>query len=174
MLENVAPVAKKPLITAKTVAFLGIVAVALILCSVAVLTAINLRRTSNGLDALSRTQQVGDAYSQMTIAVALSSIYSDEYRRTGDPAQNALMLAQIREALRQENLVKTLRYRRDRAAARQLEKQYATELQGAVAAAQRCATMPADQIGPADPRPNRASLCRACRGRAHPRLGPDE
>ena len=163
----------KPLVNAKTVAFLGIVVVAVILCSVAVLTAINLRRTSNGLNALSATQQVGDAYSQMTIAVALSSSYSDEYRRTGDPAQAALMLAQIREALRQEDLVKTLGTDSDRELVSQLEKEYSTELQGA-AQLLSGAAMPIEPIGPADPRPNRASLCDPVLGRACPRLGPDE
>jgi diguanylate cyclase (GGDEF)-like protein len=147
MLDNAAPVVSKPLINAKTVAFLGIVAVAVILCSVAVLTAINLRRTSNGLNALSATQQVGDAYSQMTIAIALSSIYSDEYRRTGDPALSALMLGQIREALRQENLVKTLGTDSDRALVSQLERQYATELQGA-ALLLSGAAMPSEQMDP--------------------------
>ena len=173
MLESVAPLAKKPLITARTVAFLGIVAVALILCSVAIVTALNLRRTSNGLDNLSRTQQVGDAYSQMTIAVALSSIYSDEYRRTGDPAQNALMLAQIREALRQENLVKTYGTDADRTLLAEVEKQYAVELQGA-AQLLSGASMPSDQMDPLILDRNRASLCRTGDRRTHSWPGPDE
>lgn len=132
MLDSAATPPARSLVSARIASMLGIVAVAVILTSVAVLTAINLRSTSTDLDRLTRSQRVGDAYSQMTIAVALAGVHANEYRRIGDPKHHQEMLAQIREALRQEGLVKQLGTDNDRRLMAELEARYSAELQSAV------------------------------------------
>jgi hypothetical protein len=123
----------RPARTARLAAMAGIIAIALILCGVVVLTAINLRKTSDGVDRLSRTTQVGDAYSQTTIAIALASVYADAYRRTGDPLAQQQMLGAIREAFLQVNKAKEAGSASDRTLMATLEARYGSELLNAVA-----------------------------------------
>src|SRR3954452_18565693 len=123
----------RPARTARLVAIAGIAAIALILCGVAVLTAINLQKTSAGVDRLSRATQLGDAYSQTTIAVSLASVYADAYRNTGDPVAQQQMLAAIREAFVQVNKAKAAGNEADRTLIASLEARYSSELRNAVA-----------------------------------------
>jgi diguanylate cyclase (GGDEF)-like protein len=123
----------RPARTARFVAMAGIAAIALILCGVAVLTAINLQKTRNGVDSLSRATQLGDAYSQATIEVSLASVYADSYRRTGDPISQQEMILAIREAFAQVEKAKAMGSPDDRALIASLEAKYSAELRNAVA-----------------------------------------
>ena len=121
----------RPLLNARITAMLGIVAVAIILISVAVLTVVNLRSTSRDLDVVTRSNDIGDAYSETTIAIALAGTYANEYRRTGDPVQRDLMLQEIRIALQQEALLKQIGTDEDRLVLTALEKEHRAELANA-------------------------------------------
>ena len=123
----------RPARSARLVAIAGIAAIALILCGVAVLTAINLQKTRDGVDRLSRATQVGDAYSQTTIAVSLASVYADAYRHSGDPQAQQQMFAAIREAFTQVNLAKEKGSPADRTLIASLEARYSSELRNALA-----------------------------------------
>ena len=110
-------------------AILGILAVAAILSTIAVLTAVNLQRTSEGINAFSRSHEISDTYSRTTIAIALVGVFANEYRRTGDPVQFEQILAHLREMQRQVNILKSIGTDEDRAFLAQTEQKYSAELQ---------------------------------------------
>lgn len=82
-------------ISQKYLAMMGITAVGIILCGVAVITAVNLSQTSNRLDTLSQDTALGDAYGRMLTSVAEASGYAQQFTATGDPQQAALTLQAI-------------------------------------------------------------------------------
>ncbi len=116
------------ILSQKYFAVLGIAAVGAILLGVAVLTAVNLRQTSNRLDILSRDTAVGDAYGRMLTSVAEATGYSQQFTATGDPQQAALTLQAIQATFQAESEIKTLGTDQDRALMTSLEERYGAQI----------------------------------------------
>ncbi len=115
-------------ISQKYLAMMGITAVGIILCGVAVITAVNLSQTSNRLDTLSQDTALGDAYGRMLTSVAEASGYAQQFTATGDPQQAALTLQAIQATLQADSEIKALGTDEDRALMTSLEERFGGQI----------------------------------------------